>query len=385
MRLFAFLLFSVALPIAAIAGIRFDPVSVHPAKPQNGQPILLLVRSYWNDGCGGTLDIRASATRIDVFQIPRITPGVFCTDAMVPFDELINPQDYLPANTRFASLVEVRFFSRNSSLIDQLLDTDTVEFASTTPASSNVVSGSFSAKTLDISGLFIDQQEGVISALLSDYDDQGRSSWRFGAGKMHGDVYVGDLSRYQQIRCITTPCPRAVAESVGKINLVALNANELFVSYRNALSPDVSSIATHRYERVIFIRSGTLPGEQSADSWIPDLVGEWLVGVTGTRLENAEFKRYRISYIGRPVSEPGSFDRRFSAVSATNPADFFEILCRDDRPVDGLQGCRLNNYRALQRNCSASFEPTDVTFGNVRIAASCDSLETEFVMQRLSR
>jgi hypothetical protein len=176
-----------------------------------------------------------------------------------------------------------------------------------------------------------------------------------------------------------------VAESVGKINLIAFNANELFVSYRNALSADVSSIATHHYERLIFNRSATLPGEQSVDSWIPDLVGEWLIGVTGTQAENADFKRYRISYIGRPLTDPSSFDRRFTAVSATHPADFFEIVCRDDRPVDGVQGCRLSNYRALRRNCSASFVATDVTLGNVRIAASCDSLETELVMQRLAR
>lgn len=384
MRMFIGFLLASMLSGIVNAGIRFDPVSVHPAKPQSGQPILLLLRSYWNNGCGGTLDIRVSAERIDIFQIPKNSPGVFCSDALVPFAELINPQENLTANTQFAGRVEVRLFSRNSSVIDQLLDSDIVEFTPSAPASSNVVSGSFASETLDISGLFLDQQEGVLSTLLSDYDEQGRSSWRFGAARMHGDVYVGDLSRYQQIRCITAPCPRAVAESVGKINLIALNANELFVSYRNALSPDASS-ATHRYQRLIFNRAATLPSVQSADAWIPDLVGEWLVGVTGNRLENADFKRFHIRYIGQPLADPGSFDRRFSAVSATNPADFFEIVCRDDRPVDGVQACRLHNYRALQRSCSASFLPTEVTLANVRIAASCDSLATELVMQRLGR
>jgi hypothetical protein len=385
MRLLAVFVLTSLLAAAAHAGLRFDPLSVHPAKPQSGQPILLLLQSSWNDGCGGALEVRVSSERIDVFQIPNSAPGRICTQAVVPFDALINPQESLAASARFASRVEVRFFRRNFSLTDELLDTDIVEFSATPPMPSNVLSGSFSARSLDTSGLFVDQQEGVISTLLSDYDDQGRSSWRFGAGKMHGDVYIGELSRFQQIRCVTAPCPRAIADAVGKINLLALNANELLVSFRNALSPDVSGSATYRYERLVFNRPAILPGADSADSWIPDLVGEWLLGVTGTNKESADFKRYRINYIGRVFTDTNILDRRFNVVSTTNPADFFAIICRDDRPVDGDLRCRLSNYRALQRSCAVSFEPTAVTPGNVRIAASCEALETEFVMQRLGR
>ena len=364
--------------------MRFDPVSVHPAEPQSGQPILLLVRGYWTDGCGGKLDVRASAERVDVFQIALNTPGIFCTTALVQFDEIINPQEHLPANTRFAGRVEVRFFRRTFDTPDVLISSDTVEFTNKAPAAPNVVSGSFSAKTLEISGLFIDQQEGVVSTLLSDYDEQGRSSWRFGAGKMHGNVYVGDLSRFHQIACVTTPCPRSAANAVGTINLIALNANELFVSYRNAVAPDVSGTSTHHYQRLVFNRAPRLPREPSADAWIPDLLGEWLVGVTGTNTENAEFKRYRISYVGKLVIDPTGADR-FSATSVTNSRDFFEIVCSDDRPVDGVQGCRVESYRALQRTCDASIAPSDVVLGNVRVAADCDLVETEFLMQRLAR
>jgi hypothetical protein len=384
MRVFATFLLSLWLCTAAHAGLLFDPLSIHPAKPQSGQPILLLVQSSWNDGCGGVLDVRVSSTRIDVFQIPNNAPGRVCTQAIVPFEEIINPQETL-GNTRFANRVEVRFFRRNSNLSDALIDTDIVEFSATAPATSNVLSGSFSARSLDVSGLFIDQQEGVLSALVSDYDSQGRSSWRFGAGKMHGDVYVGTLARYQQIRCVTTPCPRAAADAVGEINLIALNANELFVSYRNVLSSDVAATATYRYERLVFNRAATLPSAESPDSWIPDLVGEWLLGVTGSNRENAEFKRYRISYNGRVFSDSNQQNRRFSAVSVTNPTDIFEIICRDDRPVDGDLRCRLSNYRALQKTCDASFTRPEVTLGNVRIAARCDTLDTEFLMQRLGR
>lgn len=384
MRRIVVLLWALSLSFTAVAQFRFNPVTVHPANPQSGQPILLLLRSFWNDGCGGTVDVRASAERVDVFQIRRTAPDLICTQAAVPLELLINPQEKLPANTQFANRVEVRLFMRNFEGVDELLDSDVVQFSSTPPSSRNVLSGSFSARTLDVSGLFIDQQEGVMSTLLSDYDEQGRSSWRFGAGKMHGDIYIGDLSRYNQIVCVRAPCPRVAANSVGKIYLIALNANELFVSYRDALAPDVSGITTHHYQRLVFNRGARLPGESSADAWIPDLAGEWLVGVTGTNTENAQFKRYRISYIGRLVIDPNG-PIRFSAQSVTNRADGFEILCSDDRPVDGELGCRVESYSALQRVCSASIAPEDVVLGNLRVAAECDGVDTEFLMQRLGR
>jgi hypothetical protein len=385
MRLFAILALTLLLCGTAKAGVRFDPLTVHPSNPQNGQPILLLVQSSWNDGCGGALDVRVSSARIDVFQIPNNFIDRLCTRALVPFEEIINPQESLAANAVFANRVEVRFFRRNFNLVDELVDTDIVEFSATPPAISDILSGSFSTRSLDISGLFIDQQEGVLSALLSDYDNQGRSSWRFGAGKMHGNVYLGKLSSYQQVRCVTTPCPRAVADTVGEIHLIALNAKELFVSYRNALSSDVAASAAYRYERLLFNRSATLPSAESLDSWIPDLVGEWLVGVTGSQRENAEFKRYRISYVGGIFTDSNPQNRGFIAVSVTNPSDVFEFICRDDRPVDGDLRCHLSNYRALQKTCDASFTGADVTLGHVRIAAQCDALETEFLMQRLGR
>jgi hypothetical protein len=389
MRLLSTSLFVTAL-LALLSGtaharFRFDPVTAHPSRPQIGQPILLLVRSTWSDGCGGTLDVRVNPERIDLIQIPRRDPGIVCAAVVQPLNAIINPQERLNLGARLANRVEVRFFTRNADSTDALQDTDIVEFTNSAPKSSPLLSGSFSAPTLDISGLFIDRQEGVISTLLSDYDEQGRSSWRFGAGRMQGDTYIGELRRYTQIRCITAPCPRSISDAVGTINLIAVNANELFVSYRNALSPDVAGIDTHRYERLVFNRAATLPGANSPDSWLPDLVGEWLIGVTGNRQESAEFKRYSVSYLGVPLADPASFDRRFRVEAVTNAADSFEIICSDERPVDGVQGCRLRNYRALTRTCEAFFLPTDVTLGNLRIAADCDSLETEFLMQRLGR
>lgn len=383
MRRIVVLLWAISFSLSAFAQLRFNPVTVHPANPQSGQPFLLLLRSYWNDGCGGSLDVRASAERVDLIQIPRTGPDLVCTQVISAFDELINPQEKLPANTQFAAKVEVRLFKRDAAGMDELLDTDIVEFSSTRPATQNLVSGSFSADTLEVSGLFVDQQEGIMSTLLSDYDEQGRSSWRFGAGKLHGDSYIGELSRYNQIVCVRAPCPRVAADSVGKIYLVALNANELFVSYRNALAPDVASIRTHHYQRLVFNRAPRLPNDP-LDGWVPDLVGEWLVGVTGTNTESAEFKRYRISYVGRLVIDPNG-PIRFSAEALTGPRDSFEILCSDDRPVDGVQGCRIEKFAALSRVCDASIAPNDVVFGNVRVAAGCEELETEFLMQRLGR
>ncbi len=383
MRAWILFIFASLFSAAAVAGFRLDPVSVHPANPQIGKPILVLVRYAWSDGCLGTLDVRVNPSRIDIIQIPNNVPSNVCTQALVPYEEIFNPQDYLDANARFENQVEVRFFRRNFDLTEELLDTDTVRFGSIAPQSSAIPSGSFSTQSIGYSGLFVDQQEDLFSAVLSDYDQQGRGSWRYAAGKMHGDVYLGDLSSYHQVQCVQAPCPRAVPDSTGRINIVVLNPNEMVVSYRNALAGDVPSNSTHFYTRLIFNRADSLPGPDSGYAWLPDLVGEWLVGVTGTNQENPEFKRYRISYSGIDVINP--MNRNFNVRSAINESDSFRIVCSDDRPVDGEINCNIDTFQSLTRRCSARFSPTDVTHGNARFPATCDSLETEFILQRLGR
>jgi len=371
----------------AAADSRFDPVRAFPESPQRGQPILLLVQSDWPDGCGGTIETKINVDRIDVIAKPNRVLGVGCTQALVPFTELINPAAQLPASVIFADRVEVRYFVQDATGQNQIIDTDAITFSTAAPSPASLLSGSFSSKSLDLSGLFLDQQEGVISTLLSDYNQQGQSSWRFGAGKLHGNVYVGDLTSYQQIVCVQAPCPRAAANSTGKISLLLLNQNEVIARYQGALTPVLDG--TYRYQRMVFNRAPTLPGADQEESWLPDLVGEWLVGVTGNAREAASFKRYRIQYIGRLLADSRLFDRRYSAVSATDPSDFFEINCTDARPVDGIIGCSIANFSALTRRCAVDFEPSSVALGQLRAPATCaragDILETEFLMQRLSR
>jgi hypothetical protein len=372
---------------SAFAGIRFDPVRVFPEAPQRGQPVLLLVESMWPNGCGGKLETQVFADRIEIILKPNRDPAVVCTQALVPFTELINPAQLLPANVAFVDRVFVRYSVQSDGASNQLMDEDVINFGATVPAKTALISGSFSSKSLALSGLFLDQQEGVISTLLSDYDERGSSSWRFGAGVLHGNVYVGDLTSYQQIVCIRAPCPRAAPNSTGKISLLVLNQNEVIARYQDALTPELDG--TYRYERMVFTRSPVLPGPQQEESWLPDLVGEWLVGVTGNQRENAVFKRYRIQYLGRLLVDSRSFDRRYSAVSVTDTNDFFEINCSDARPVDGIIGCTLRDFPALARRCDASFEPSSLALGQLRIPATCaragDVLETEFLMQRLGR
>lgn len=381
------LMMSMMFSGAAAAGIRFDPVRVFPESPQRGQPILLLLQSNWPDGCGGTIETKVNVDRIDVIAKPRRDPGVGCTQALVPFTELINPAESLPAGRSFADRVEVRYFVQNADGQNQIFDEDIISFGAVPPIKAALLSGSFSSKSLELSGLFLDQQEGVISTLLSDYNERGESSWRFGAGRLHGNVYVGDLTSYRQIVCVRAPCPRAAPDSTGTISLVVLNQNELVVRFQRSLEPELDG--TYSYQRMVFTRAPTLPGAEQEESWLPDLVGEWLVGVTGNQQENASFKRYRIQYIGRLLVNARQFDRRYSAVSVTNPSDFFEINCSDARPVDGIIGCEISDFSALGRRCDVNFEPNSVALGQLKVPATCtkaaEAIETEFLMQRLSR
>ena len=387
MRKTNLLMLALLMSGTAFAGLRLDPVRVFPEAPQRGQPVLLLVESMWPNGCGGKLETQVFANRIEIIAKPNRNPSVVCTQALVPFTELINPAPLLPANVAFADRVSVRYLVRGEGASDQLMDEDVINFGATAPARAALLSGSFSSNSLALSGLFLDQQEGVISTLLSDYDERGSSSWRFGAGVLHGNVYVGDLTRYQQIVCVRAPCPRATPSSTGKISLLLLNQNEVIARYQDALTPELDG--SYRYQRMVFTRAATLPGPQQEESWLPDLVGEWLVGVTGNQRENAAFKRYRIEYLGRSQVDARSFDRRFAAVSLTDLNDTFAINCSDARPVDGTISCNLRDFPALARRCDASFEPSSVALGQLRIPATCtrvgDVLATEFLMQRLAR
>jgi hypothetical protein len=386
-QLSAALLASVLLSHAS-AGQLFDPITVHPAEPQRGQPVLIKVESFWPSGCGGSISVEAAANRVDVVLDSGQPSDRLCTSVIVPIVELINPADFLPNGARLSDEVEVRLLRRNSSnSAPEKIDEDRISFTANAPKAKRLPTGSFSSAELETSGLFLDQQDSMLSTLLSDYDTQGKASWRFGAGSMHGDVYVGSLPRYQQVQCITAPCPRAAPADDAKINVLVLNPNELVVSYRNALSPGLRS--TYRYQRLVFNRAAELPNVSAEDGWVPDLGGTWLIGVLGTSSSNAELRRFEVKYLGAVDNDSGLNRRTFFAQSGQSRSDNFSIVCTDARPVDGIIDCRIESFLAQLGTCETSFEPVDVAADQVRATANCGkdnaSVETEFFMQRLSR
>ncbi len=381
-------LIGAALVGQASAGRLFDPISIHPSEPQRGQPVLIKVEAFWPSGCAGTVSVEASATRVDVIMDNGQLSDRLCTTVVLPFVELINPADFLPAGVRLSDQVEVRLLRRDSSNSPpEKVDEDRITFGVAKPMAKRIPTGSFSSAELEVSGLFVDQQDNMMSTLLSDYDSQGKASWRFGAGSMHGDVFVGSLPRFQQIQCVTAPCPRATPADEAQINLLVVNPNELVVSYRNALNAGMRN--TYRYKRLVFNRSPELPGASADDSWVPDLSGSWLIGVLGTQSSNAELRRFNVTYIGAVDAESGLNRRAFFAQSNSSRSDNFNIVCTDARPVDGIIDCRIENFLALNNSCEANFEPVDVAADQVRSSATCgrapSEVNTELFMQRLSR
>jgi hypothetical protein len=385
---FASLVLACAGATQALAGVRFDPVSVHPQTPQRGKAVLIKVESFWPNGCAGTLRVTADAGRVDVIADSSASADRICSALAVPILELINPADFLPADVRFSDAVEVRYLTRESqSAAPLVLDTDTIAFSDQKPAATALPSGSFSSPQLEFSGLSIDQQEGTLSTLLSDYDLAGDGGWRFGAGQLHGDVYVGELARYQKITCIRAPCPRAAIAETGSMNLLVLNPNALLVSYRDVLETGLPS--TVQYERMVFNRPANLPRPGDEDSWVPDLSGLWLAGVLGNAGTPPDIRRFRISYLGEVAVDAGINRRHYSAQSDSIRSDDFEIVCSDERPVDGVIGCQIKGFRALEGQCDSFFAPSDVVLGALRAAGTCTGsrgdIDTEFFLQRLER
>jgi hypothetical protein len=371
---------------AANAGLLFDPVTVHPAEPQRSQPFLLLVESAWSSGCGGTLRVQATAQRIDVIADESAAADRICTTVVVPFVELVNPADSLPPNAAFDAKVLVRYVLRSGGTMpDRELDRDEINFSTQAPPAVELMAGSFVTDALQASGLFVDRQDHVLSALLSDYDAQGRSSWRVGAGMLHGNVFQGEFPRYQTVQCIQAPCPRALPATPGTIRMLIRNQNELVVSFKDVFADPL----TVNYRRFVFTRSAELPKPNEPGAFVPDLSGEWLVGLLGNNTINAEIRRYNVRFTGEVQADSGLDRFRYTVDSIGSRSDRFEIICSDERPVDGIVGCQVLGLRSLDGQCDSFFVPEDVVNGQLRTPASCKTnageIDTEFFMQRIER
>lgn len=368
------------LTTSAAAQLQRDSLSVHPAAPQRDGPWLILLQDYWPTGCGGTVDTRVSADSIEI--IARQSQADFCTAVVLPFQQLINPQDLAGRDFRFDPSVTVNY-RYDDGQGTQLRDSTQFSFGADDNRPVQVQTGSWVAAGLESSGLFIDQQGEVLTAALLDYDTDGRASWYYSAGKVDGSVYVADMQSYAEIVCVTEPCSRAAPNHGGRINMLLRDENEVLVSFDGVLqSTRVAHQAVYAYQRLDFQRSPEL-ADICCGTPPPDLVGIWVGGVEGNAQRPDDFRSLVIKYAGIDLSsglERHHFDVYPADLSAgIDPSlALFGISCGDERPVDGPISCSLQDYRYGELSCEASFGYAAVGVERVRVAAVCTGGDMPF-------
>ncbi|MCB1641171.1 MAG: hypothetical protein KDI37_05515 [Xanthomonadales bacterium] len=379
------LILGLASASAAQAQLLNNRISSHPAQPQFDRPWRVLLEDQWPTGCGGQLFFQATAERFDLIAVATTDTDI-CPAVVSPFRVLVDPRELAP-EVDFADQIELRYLY-DAGDGAELRQSRSVSFSDVAPPAARLQTGSWVTPDLASSGLFIDQQGDEVSMALLDYDADGGPVWLYGAGQLHGDVLVADLLRLHTVECVTEPCPRALPDAAGRIELLVGDRNALLASLD---AEDLFPAADGRllaYQRLDFRRTPELQADDdfagSALPLVPDFVGRWVAGVSG--LSDGRFAPVRIRYVGLTVLPPVTW--RFAAErdgsDPATPAEFF-IDCNDQRLLDGDVGCELIDYRQGERSCQARFAYTALAEERLSVPVNCgtDDPGTRFELFRL--
>ena len=349
-------------------------LAVHPAQVRQNGPWLISVQGEWPNGCGGEIRTQVSASSIDITAVPATGVDI-CTQVVLPFFELVNPR---------ASSAEVDFgdsVTVNYRYDGELRGSIEVPFSESAAPAERFRTGSW-VTSIANHGLFIDQQNDVLTAALFDYDADGQAVWYYAAGKVEGDVYIADMVRYGEIVCVTAPCERVAPVRQGRIELLLTDTDEIHARLVDVLeSPRVVGADHLVYRQLDLSRSADLPQPGPGEPALPDLVGEWLGGVQGDGAREDDFQTQVIKYSGLDLG--GAVDTHvFSAFAAgegvPDPAPLlYRIRCDVGQPGAAAR-CQLEGYQSLGASCAAEFGYSAVGVDRVRSAVHCSSADADY-------
>ncbi|WP_395792535.1 hypothetical protein [Aquimonas sp.] len=358
------LLASLLLAFQAQAQMLSQRMSVHPENIAPEADFLVLVEDNWPDGCGGEVRVTAQASVIDIVaEAARPPLGTACTQALAPFQRLIEPRAELARGSQFAASVKINYWYDIGSG-PTLVESVVVVFNDKGNSPKQVDTGTWSTPSLGNSGLFIDQQSGLLTAALFDYGRDGNATWHYTGGWVNGNTFVGPISRYSTVVCVTAPCPRALPMAVGRVRMLLDARSRMLVEFVDVLPPAAAGGGLE-YRRLDFERSDSLA---NASLDIPDLTGHWMGGVASAAAADSspipgEVKEWWIAYGGR--DDEGGITREFFHAYAEplGPADgrppatplVFRIECADLRVVDGPVECGIHDYPHSVGACVVSF------------------------------
>jgi hypothetical protein len=370
------------IAINAQAGMLPNRLQIYPESIQQGSPFLLSIQDTFG-GCGGSLRMEVTRSRIEVIAEDRIAEA--CPRIVIPVSRLYNPRASLPAGIDFDARIDVVYSKRTSG--GTSTETESVTFVGEPEAPIMLDSGSFITTALEASGLYLDQQGKTLTLTLNDYEN-GRGTWFFGSGQLNGNVFIGQLSSFNEIVCIRAPCPRSAPARSGDVMAVFLSQQEVIASFSASLNPNFAD-QVFEYQRFEFAPT-TLPSPPATSFKLPDLSGKWIGGLSSTESNRGMFTDFSIRYRGQDDSR-GLTDYYFDAIPipATGGSQpIFTVRCADERPVDGIVGCSIEDYQPrVGLSCDSSFSPGEVGPKSLTVAMSCSeresSFETSFVLRRL--
>lgn len=379
-------------------------ISVHPEHVAPHEPFLILLDEDYSTNCNVEFSVRISPESIDLVNTQVF--GLPCPPTLGPAQKrLFNPLDMVEEGYEFAAEIEIRFLSERPDATIQIMAFELLRFAESDNLTKQVQTGSWIRQTLAQSGLFIDQQADVLSFALLDYAQDGGPLWLFSAGPVRGDAYISDLVSYAEIACETGGCDRASPIQSGRIYAVLDDRNSIVVAIEHAflseavghLGPWDDSIAANRafdYQRLDFQRHPTLASGQAPRGFtLPDLVGTWVGGTTGSPKRAPNLNPLRISYAGRDLDPP--IERHTYRVFGTTPkrpgaqfdpdAVLFNIVCADTELEPPT--CFLQGYQTHGGDCSSDFKFGAVGAERLSAAATCSDrngvYETRFELFRV--
>lgn len=374
-----------ALPAAA--QMLPDRLSLHPEHVAADADFLIKVEDAWPNGCGGELSVEVMADTIRILaRAAQLPQPVACTEALQPFTRLINPRDHAPQGLRWADRVKVEYRMDVGSG-PELRESESLVPSDQPNPPAAVEIGTWTTSLLDNSAMLIDQQEGLLTAALFDYDSQGRASWHYTGGMLNGNTYIAPMQRYGLVECVTTPCPRAAPVQSGGVRMLVDGRSRMWVEFDDVLasSPSASAI---EYTRLDFRRS---PELENVRLPAPDLIGHWLGGVAasvGPRGESlpAALGQWNVVYGG--YDNTGGLARVvYNAYAAPlQPIDgrppstplAWRVECTDLRPVDGPMHCMIDNYPHPQGSCTVSFAFDAAGHSQLDAEAECAGGSGEF-------
>lgn len=368
--------------------------TVHPPNVTRDAPFLILVEDAWADGCGGRVEASVDATTIEIVAtLASPILGRVCTSVVTPFKQLINPRSVAGAGIEFADAVTINYLVNNGNGAE-LRSTGQINFSVAPNLPALIQTGGWTTSKLESSGLFIDQQDGILSAALFDYGADNEASWYYAAGAVNGNVYVGAMQRFGLINCVTQPCPRAAPIAGGTINVLLKDANEILVGYEGIEFPSGlfdGNAEAMLYKRLDFARSPSLPVDPGpGNELLPDLVGDWVGGIGGEGARVDDFRALTIVYSGLDDSTGVSshvFEAYRSAeFNAGNAVPEFLLVCGDLGPVLSGVHCRLEGYVYGGQVCISEFGYAAVGERRLATAAVCgldvDPVQTRFELYR---